>query len=232
MGARGELTESTAERAGDAGRYPASDCERTMSFFDYFQIASMAIFFIIIVGRALYLRLSRNINAIAIGGGKKGLVLAVELIAFAGLAVWLVEICLYALHSSFRVFPSPLDTQLIDSQPAKLIGVALVISGLVIFILAFVSFGESWRVGFDMKTPGALVTTGIFAVSRNPIYVFLDLWFVGTFFINGTSIFLIFAVLTVAVVHWQILQEENFLIKLYGQPYRDYCARIGRYLLW
>lgn len=202
-----------------------------MNFFDYFQIVSIAAFFIIIVGRAIYLRLSKNINAIAIGRGKKGLALAVELISFAGLAVWMVEILLYALHYIFRVFPSPLDTQLIDSPAAKLIGVALVSSGFIIFILAFVSFGDSWRVGFDVKTPGALVTTGIFAVSRNPIYVFLDLWFLGIFLINGTLIFLIFAVLTIAAVHWQILQEEDFLLKLYGQAYRDYCARTGRYAL-
>ena len=203
-----------------------------MSFFDYFQIAGLVVFLLILVGRASYLRLGRNINPIAIGGGKKGLVLAVELLAFAGLALWMIEFLSYALHSSFRVFPSQSDLQLIDSPPAKLIGVALVTSGLIIFILAFVSFGDSWRVGFDVKTPGALVTTGIFAVSRNPIYVFLDLWFFGTFLINGALIFLIFAALAVAVQHWQILQEEDFLLKLYGQPYRDYCARTGRYVIW
>lgn len=203
-----------------------------MDFFDYFQIASIAAFFIIVIGRALYLRLSRNINAIAIGGGKKGLVLAVELISFAGLLVWMAEILLYALHSGFRVFPAPLDMQLIDSLPAKLAGASLVSFGFLVFVLAFVSFGDSWRVGFDVKTPGALVTKGIFAVSRNPIYVFLDLWFIGIFLINGTLIFLIFAVLTLAVLHWQILQEEDFLSKLYGQPYRDYCNRTARYILW
>lgn len=203
-----------------------------MGFFDYFQIASIAAFFIIVIGRALYLRLSRNINAIAIGGGKKGLVLAVELISFAGLLVWMAEILLYALHSGFRIFPAPLDTQLIDSLWAKLAGASLVSFGFLVFVLAFVSFGDSWRVGFDVKTPGALVTKGIFALSRNPIYVFLDLWFTGIFLINGTLIFLIFAVLTLAVQHWQILQEEDFLSKLYGQPYRDYCNRTARYILW
>ncbi|MBC8031398.1 MAG: isoprenylcysteine carboxylmethyltransferase family protein [Pyrinomonadaceae bacterium] len=198
-------------------------------FFDYFQIASVIIFLLILVGRATYLRLRRNINPIAIGGGKKGLVLAVELISFSGLVVWMVEIFLYAFHCDSRIFPSPLDTQLINSSPAKLIGVALVTFGLIIFVLAFVSFGDSWRVGFDVKTPGALVTTGLFAVTRNPIYVFLDLWFLGIFLINGTLIFLIFAALAFAAIHWQILQEERFLTKLYGQPYQDYCERAGRY---
>ena len=202
------------------------------SFFDYFQIASIAICLLILVGRASYLRFGRNINPIAIGGGKKGFLLAVELMAFAGLVVWIVEVLLYAFHFSFRIFPSPLDKQLVSSLPAKLAGVTLVTLGLIIFLLAFVSFGDSWRVGFDVKSPGALVTTGIFAVSRNPIYIFLDLWFLSVFLINGALVFLIFAAAAVAVLHWQILQEESFLLKLYGQPYQDYCERTGRYFIW
>ena len=202
-----------------------------MNFFDYFQIASVIIFVFILVGKILYLRLSRNVNPIAIGGGKKGLVLAVELISVAGLMVWMVEVLLYAFHSGFRIFPWPLDRQLVSSQPVKLIGVALVSLGLAIFAMAYVSFGDSWRVGFDVKSPGALVTGGIFSISRNPIYLSLDLWFIGIFLINGTLIFLIFAALAVAAMHWQIRQEEAFLSNLYGQPYRDYCTRTGRYVI-
>ena len=201
-----------------------------MTFFDYFQIASVAIFLFILVGKILYLRLSRNMNPIAIGGGKKGFRLAFELISFAGLIVWMVELLLYAFHTGFRIFPAPFDVQLVSSPWVKLIGVALVALGLVIFAMAYVSFGDSWRVGFDVKTPGALVTTGIFSISRNPIYLCLDLWFIGIFLINGTLIFLIFAALAVAAMHWQIWQEEVFLSDLYGQPYRDYCRRTGRYV--
>jgi protein-S-isoprenylcysteine O-methyltransferase Ste14 len=200
-----------------------------MTFFDYFQIASVVIFLFILVGKILYLRLSRNVNPIAIGGGKKGVVLAVELISVAGLMMWMVEVLLYAFHSDFRIFPSPLDRQLVSSQLVKLGGVGLISLGLVIFALAYVSFGDSWRVGFDVKNPGALVTTGIFSISRNPIYLSLDLWFIGIFLINGTLIFLIFAMLAVAAMHWQIRQEEAFLSNLYGQPYRDYYNRTGRY---
>jgi protein-S-isoprenylcysteine O-methyltransferase Ste14 len=203
-----------------------------MDFFDYFLIVSVAIALLIFVGKAVYLRLGGNINPIAIGGGKRGLLLAVELIAVAGLVVWVVEGLLFAFHAGFRIFPPPLDAPLIDSLSAKFIGVALVTLGLILLALAFVSFGDSWRVGLDVKTPGALVTTGIFAVSRNPIYVFLDIWFIGIFLINGALIFLIFAVLAIAVLHWQILQEECFLLKLYGQSYQNYCATTGRYVVW
>src|SRR2546423_13844519 len=104
-----------------------------MSLFDYFQIASVAVFVFILVGKILYLRLSRNVNPIAIGGGKKGVVLTVELISVTGLMVWIVEVLLYALHCGFRIFPSPLDRQLVSIQSVKIISVALVALCLVIF---------------------------------------------------------------------------------------------------
>jgi len=202
-----------------------------MNFFDYFQFASVVIFLVIMVAKIFYLRLSRNINPIAIGRGKKGFRLAVELISFSSLLLWMVEVLLYAFHSGFRIFPSPLHVQLVSSQPVKLVGVALASLGLAIFASAYFSFGDSWRVGFDVKRPGALVTSGIFSISRNPIYLSLDLLFMGVFLINGTLIFLIFAALAIANMHWQIRQEEEFLSNLYGQPYRNYCARTGRYFI-
>jgi protein-S-isoprenylcysteine O-methyltransferase Ste14 len=180
----------------------------------------------------VYLRMYRNINAIAIGQGKQGLTLALELIAFAGLVVYVAEIFTYALHAGFRIVPSILHQPFVDTLAVNIAGVCLIVMGFVFFILAFVSFGDSWRVGVDVKRPGALVTSGIFAYSRNPIYVFLALWFFGSFLINGTLIFLIFAVLATALLHWQTLQEERFLLKLYGKPYQDYLARTARYLFF
>lgn len=203
-----------------------------MNFFDYFQVASLVIALLIVVGRACYLRFRRNINPITIGGGKQGVLLAIEYLITIGFVAWMTSVLLFALHSSFRIFPSSLDSQLLNSFSAKIVGVTLITSGLVILGSAYASFGDSWRVGFDVKTPGALVTTGTFARSRNPIYVFLDLWFIGVFLINGTLIFLVFALMAVAVLHWQILQEEKFLARLYGQPYQSYCAKVGRYVYW
>lgn len=155
--------------------------------------------------------------------------LVFEIYAFLGLAVWMIEIMLRALKTPFRVLPSWIDVQLIDSPPAKVAGMLLVILGFTIFTWAFYSFGNSWRVGFDTKTPGALVTSGIFALSRNPIYLFLDMWFVGVFLINGTLVFLVFALLALAHLHYQILREEKSLDELYGQPYQDYRSRTARY---
>jgi protein-S-isoprenylcysteine O-methyltransferase Ste14 len=201
-----------------------------MSFFDYFQLGSVIVFLLIIVSRAVYMNVARKVNPIVIGGGKAGLALIAEILSFAGLVVWIIELMSYALHRDFHIFPAPFSSVLIESPIAKWLGVLLVLIGGFVFILAFFSFGDSWRVGFDMKTPGPLVTTGVFAFSRNPIYLFLDLWFFGIFLINGRLIFLIFAALTLLSVHWQILQEEAYLRVLHGESYERYCTRTRRYI--
>ena len=201
-------------------------------FIDYFQIVGLAFFVIVFVGKTLYLHFGKNINPISLGIGKKGFRRILELAFFVGMILWIVEVILYALHTEFRLFPAPLDMSLIDTIPAKLIGVGLVLVAFIIFIWALVSFKDSWRVGIDEKTKGQLVTAGIFAISRNPIFLFVDIYFIGTFFINGTLIFLVFTVAAVIGMHYQMIQEERFMVKAYGQAYQDYCAKTARYLGW
>jgi protein-S-isoprenylcysteine O-methyltransferase Ste14 len=203
-----------------------------MSFFDVFQLLSVVVFLSIFVIRAAHLFLTQKINPIAIGRGKKGLALIFELIAFGGLIVWISAIVLRAIHFKFDFFPAVFDVRVIESGIARSVGALLVGSALVMFALAFLSFGNSWRVGMDTETPGALVTRGTFAFTRNPIFVSLDLWFIGIFLINQTLGFLIFAIAALIVLHLQMLREEKFLSGLYGEPYREYCARTARYLIW
>jgi protein-S-isoprenylcysteine O-methyltransferase Ste14 len=198
-------------------------------FFDYFQIGSLIIFVLIVFAKAVYIRSTAGINPIVIGRGNRGLQLVFELAGFAGLVLWIIEFLSYALHARFHIFGSPLDARLIVSDAARIAGVILVTIGLVIFIWAFISFGNSWRVGVDSQTPGSLVTSGIFAHSRNPIYIFLEFWFVGIFLINGRLIFLIFALVAFAALHYQMLREEKFLSQRHGQEYEDYRIRTGRY---
>ena len=51
------------------------------------------------------------------------------------------------------------------------IGVLLCASGLCLMVASLALFGSSFRVGIDSEHPNALITSGIFAFTRNPIYV-------------------------------------------------------------
>ena len=203
-----------------------------MSFFDKFQLASIGAFLLMVVANTLRLRLGKGINPIAVGRGKKGLPLVIELFAFFALAVWLIEIVLRATHSAYRIFPAAIDPALLDFALVRMFGTFVVTVAILLFIFAFLSFGSSWRVGLDPKTPGQLVTGGAFSISRNPIFVALDLWFIGIFLVQGSVFFLVFALVAMLLIHTQILREEKLLTELHGQSYRDYLKRAPRYLIW
>jgi protein-S-isoprenylcysteine O-methyltransferase Ste14 len=201
-----------------------------MGFFDYVQLVSLAFWVFVFIGRTLYLRLVKDIRPITLGIGKQGLNALLEISFLVGLTVWCIEVLLYALPTDAHLFPWPLDIVILDHGIAKAVGAVLVLLGVGLFIWALASFGRSWRVGIDQQSPGQLVTHGAFAFSRNPIFVFVDFYFIGTFLLNGTVFFLLSAVLVVVGLHYQILQEEQFLRQQYGEAYTAYRARTRRYV--
>ena len=77
----------------------------------------------------------------------------------------------------------------------------------------------------------ALVTGGLYRFSRNPIYVGLTLLYlaVTAFFASLGALILLPAVLLV-VEFGVIRREERYLERKFGQPYRDYKARVRRWI--
>jgi len=102
--------------------------------------------------------------------------------------------------------------------------------GLALLLWTLVSFGRSFRVGIDQDRPDRLITTGSFAISRNPIYVAFAIILLGQFLIFPNFILLIYLVAAVWLFHRQVLREEAFLKQHYGQEYAAYCRRVRRYL--
>ena len=201
-----------------------------MDFFDLFQLANLTFFLAVFSGRSLYLWFTQRINPVALGEGKRGLPRVLELLLFPWLLLWMLTLVFSALHRSFQPLPFLWNPFWLDLLPAQILGVLVILAGDALFVWALASFGNSWRIGIDEKSAGALITKGVFAISRNPIYMFIDLYFLGTFLVNGKLIFLIFAIITIFALHYQILQEEKFLSNRYGQAYRDYCTKAGRYI--
>ena len=196
-----------------------------MDFFDYFQAVFLLVFYFIFIGRTIQLILAGK-NPIVLGVGKKGFRAIFELSLLVGLSIWTFEVAANCLGFKFHLFS---DTRLFSVVFLRIVGVAMEIVGMAIFAAAIFSFGASWRVGIDKKSPGDLVTGGVFSISRNPIFLFLDIIFWGTFLIYPTLFFGISAVVVILGNHFQILQEERFLDGEYGDDYLAYKKRVRRY---
>ena len=199
--------------------------------FDWFQIAAVTCLVCLGGGRALVLY-AHGVRVVVVDRQRPPAQILADLLLLACLLLWSYEVVAYACPLRTHLVPPPLGTVLVDAVGFRVVGVFATLSGLLIYSLALQAFGPSWRLGIDRAAPGVLVTHGIFAWTRNPIYVALDLLAVGTFLVMGRLVFLALGLMMVSMLHAQIRREERFLTQAYGDAYRAYCARVGRYARW
>lgn len=201
----------------------------TTRFFEVFQLGALACLLCLGIGRAIVLY-ARGVHVVAIDWQRSWLEQLADVLSMIVLLSWGYETiaCAWPLRS--HVFPAPVTAVLFDVVAIKVVGAAIVCAGLLIFACALWAFADSWRIGIDRATRGALMTRGIFAWTRNPIYIALELTTFGTFLVLGRAIFLVLALALVGLLHYQIRREERYLSEEYGEAFRDYCGRVGRYV--
>jgi protein-S-isoprenylcysteine O-methyltransferase Ste14 len=135
----------------------------------------------------------------------------------------------YLVFAATFSLPTVSRQEFFQSDVIPWIGVIFCLAGLVLLLLSLVSFGKSFRVGIDTDHPDKLVTTGIFAVCRNPIYGAFGFVLLGQFLIFSNWILLVYLGAAIWLFHHQVLLEEDYLKKHYGKEYSDYCNRVRRY---
>jgi protein-S-isoprenylcysteine O-methyltransferase Ste14 len=142
----------------------------------------------------------------------------------------------FALFYFYNIFAAAFHLPVVSTQvffQSEIVswaGVCFCLAGLLTMLLSLISFGRSFRVGIDTEHPDKLVTTGIFALSRNPVYVAFAAVLLGQFLIFPNWILLAYMVGGVWLFHRQVLLEEEYLKSHYGQEYAEYCDRVRRYL--
>lgn len=136
----------------------------------------------------------------------------------------------YLVFANAFNLPTVSKQEFFHSEIIAGIGVLFCFAGLLLLLGSLVSFGQSFRVGIDTEHPDKLITTSVFAFSRNPIYVAFTLILFGQFLIFPNWILLVYIVAGVWLFHRQVLREEDYLKKHYGKEYLEYSNRVRRYL--
>ena len=136
----------------------------------------------------------------------------------------------YVVFAAAFHFPNVSKQEFFPSEQVSWAGVLFCVAGLALFFLSLISFGKSFRVGIDPDHPDTLVTTGVFALSRNPIYVAFGFVLLGQFLVFSNWILLVYMFSAAWLFHRQVLREEEYLRAHYGQQYLEYCDRVRRYL--
>jgi len=122
-------------------------------------------------------------------------------------------------------------TPMLGHATIRWLGLALVLLALAILIpgrRALQAAGTN--VNPSLPTT-AIVASGPYRFSRNPLYVGLTLLYCGlTLALNTWWGFVLLVPVLVALHRGVVLREERYLQQKFGETYREYCSRVGRYL--
>ncbi len=109
-------------------------------------------------------------------------------------------------------------------------GLILLSGSLLWTALAQAQMGESWRIGIDNAHKTPLVRTGVFRISRNPIFLGMMVTLFGLFLVIPNAGTLLVFVLGVVVINVQVRLEEEYLKTRHGDEYVSYIQGVRRWI--
>jgi protein-S-isoprenylcysteine O-methyltransferase Ste14 len=111
----------------------------------------------------------------------------------------------------------------------KWLSLFLWIFGFTLLFIGRFGLGESFRVGSPNEKTG-LKVNGLYRFSRNPMYLGVYTTILACILYTLNPIVLLVGVFAAAVHHRIVLAEEQYLQKIFGQEYAEYCSRVRRYI--
>jgi protein-S-isoprenylcysteine O-methyltransferase Ste14 len=108
-------------------------------------------------------------------------------------------------------------------------GTAWLYIGLVVFILSLVISLMS-TISFANTPVDKPVTSGIYRISRNPIYLSGFLMFIGISIATVSWIIFLCGILWLVLFHIVLPSEEHFLLEKYGDSYHEYMDKTPKWI--
>lgn len=186
--------------------------------FKLMAIFILAVFYAIYFGKMI-IQKKKGITTHQIGKRKEKKLHTVEtLMSVATFSVVIIQ--LLSIFFDWNIMPSG----------AHFTGFCIAGIGDIFFLISVTYMKDSWRAGIPEKDKTKLVTDGIYKFSRNPAFVGFDFMYIGIllmFFNIGTLLFSLFSIM---MLHMQILQEEKYMAKTFGEEYLEYKKKVFRYI--
>lgn len=110
-------------------------------------------------------------------------------------------------------------------------GLVVMLLGLVLVLVSQAAMGTSWRIGVAEGERTDLVTHGVFALVRNPVFTGMGVLLLGQALAVPSALSVAAVVVFAAAVQVQVRAiEEPYLLRTHGTAYLGYAARTGRFL--
>jgi protein-S-isoprenylcysteine O-methyltransferase Ste14 len=109
------------------------------------------------------------------------------------------------------------------------LGLALMVFGIAVVVAAQAQMGLSWRIGIDERKT-ALVRHGLYALVRNPIYTGMLAALAGEALAAPSAALALAWTGSAIAIAWQTRREERHLLRLHGEEFAAWAARVGRFV--
>lgn len=124
-------------------------------------------------------------------------------------------------------FPSPI----LPKNFSIVAGVLFFFTGVGIIVLPIAQMRRARTNVEPWKPTTAIVDDGVYAFSRNPIYLGMTLIYLGVSFLFNSFWFLLPLALVLFLMHnGVILREEKYLERKFGDEYLNYKTRVRRWI--
>jgi protein-S-isoprenylcysteine O-methyltransferase Ste14 len=114
----------------------------------------------------------------------------------------------------------------------NLIGIIGLFTSLIFFFLGFNIFKSYKEDPKPSSSSNKLIKTGIFAYTRNPIYLSFILFHFSMFLVfENVMYFLTTLCLSYWIHNYVIKFEEDYLLKTFSDEYKSYMSSVSRWLI-
>jgi len=115
----------------------------------------------------------------------------------------------------------------------KLLGILGLVSSLAIFVSGFNVFKTYDENPVPSSSTNKIIKTGIFAYTRNPIYLSFVIFHFSMFIVfENVMYFLSAAGLAFWLHNYVIIKEENFLLEKFPEEYSRYMSSVKRWIFF
>lgn len=125
----------------------------------------------------------------------------------------------------------PIADAFFHLMAARIIGVCLLLVALFFLFNSLRQFFRTKNTVILIKRATSLQATGIYAITRNPMYVGLAILYLGiACFIGNWWNVILFPLLLLVVQEYVIKSEERYLVHEFGAEYDAYKSKVRRWL--
>lgn len=124
--------------------------------------------------------------------------------------------------TTFLLFIIPFFLRINTKGLLSITGLFLFILGLILYIVSIIQFSKPGDNGVN--------ASGLYGISRNPMYVAFFIYFSGCCLLTRSWLLLIVLLVFQFSVHFLIISEERWCKDQFGESYFEYIKKVRRYI--